>query len=170
MFATPALAQSSAPAVEIFGGYSLLPADGQDFPRQTSHGLQASVAVNLTPSFGVVGDFGIQWSRARDLGPGFQGLVADTVVKELLAGPRFVGRSEAADVFVHGLIGAAAGDAGEGFSGFSDTKLAFGGGGGVDIRVRPRLAVRVQLDDLGSFADIVEHNTRFAAGVVWRVE
>ena len=165
---TPVVAQSSVPRVELFGGYSLLPANDQDFPRATSHGVQGSVTLNLTPSFGLFVDAGAQWSTARNLGAGFEGLVANTVVREILVGPRFVGRSEGADVFVHGLFGLASGDAGEDFAGFSDTGLAFGGGGGIDIRVSRHVAVRVQAEYLGSFADIVEHNTRFAAGLVWR--
>jgi hypothetical protein len=169
LIGTPALAQTAVPRVEIFGGYSLLPADGQDFPRATSHGVQGSVTLNLTRGFGIVADIGRQWSTARDLGPGFQGLVAHTRVTEYLVGPRLVGRSEEADVFVHGLIGLADGDAGEEFEGFTDRKLAFGGGGGVDVHVSRRVSVRAQVDLLGSFADIVEGNTRFAVGAVVRL-
>ena len=68
-----------------------------------------------------------------------------------------------------GLIGAASGDAGEAFGGFSDTKLAFGGGVGADVDLTRRLAVRTQFDLLASFADIVEANTRFAVGLVARL-
>ena len=160
-----AAAAQDIPPVEIFGGYSLLPANGDDFPRQTSHGVQVSVTANLNRWFGVVGDFGVQFNTARDLGPGFQGLVARSNVREYLVGPRFTARSEAVDVFAHGLFGAAAGDAGEDFSGFSDTAIAFGAGAGIDVRLRRRLGVRAQFDLLGSFADIVEGNPRFAVGL-----
>ena len=34
MAARPVFAQTPVPAVEIFGGYSLFPADGDDFPRR----------------------------------------------------------------------------------------------------------------------------------------
>jgi opacity protein-like surface antigen len=94
--------------------------------------------------------------------------VAKTRVTQYLAGPRFVARSDRFSVFAHGFIGAARGDAGE-FSGFSDTKVAFGGGGGADFDVTRRLAVRTQFDLLASFADIVEGNTRFAVGLVARL-
>ena len=61
MRALSAFAQTPVPAVEIFGGYSLLPANGDDFPRQTSHGVQTSLTGNLTRWFGIVGDFGMQF-------------------------------------------------------------------------------------------------------------
>jgi hypothetical protein len=169
MTARPAAAQAPHPRADLFAGYSLLAADGDDFPRQTSHGFQVSATANLTRWFGVVGDFGMQFNTARDLGPNFVGLEARSTVREYLIGPRFTMRSESADVFAHGLFGIATGDAGPGFEGFSDSGVAFGGGGGVDVHVDPRMSIRVQFDLLASFADIVEANPRFAAGVVWRL-
>ena len=166
--AASAVAQEPVPRVEIFGGYSLLPANGDDFPRQTSHGVQGSVTANVNRWFGVFGDFGMQFNTATDLGPNFQGLVAKSTVREYLVGPRFTARSQAANFFIHGLFGVADGDAGEGFEGFSDRKLAFGAGIGVDVGVHRRLAIRTQFDALASFADIVEGNSRFAVGVVFR--
>ncbi len=166
VFARPGLAQTSYPAADLFGGYSLLPANGDDFPRQTSHGLQVTAAVHLNRWFGVIADFGAQFNTARDLGPGFEGLVARSSVREFLIGPRFTVRSDQADLFVHGLFGRSTGDAGEDFKGFSDSGLTFGGGAGVDVHVSPRLAVRGTYDLIGSFADIVEGNSRFSLGLV----
>ena len=166
-FAPSALAQSHP--VEIFGGYSVLPADrNSDFPRRTSHGIQLSVTGNLTDWFGIVGDIGFHSSTNHDVGPGFEGLIARTRVTEFLAGPRFVARTERINLFAHGLIGVVRGDAGKDFSGFSDTKPAFGGGGGIDLGIAERLAIRVQVDLFGTFADIVEGNSRFAFGLLWR--
>ena len=164
--ASTAQAQDPPAPVDLFAGYSLLPADGQDFPRQTSHGVHVTVALRVTRWLSVIGDLATQFSTARDLGPGFQGLEAKTRVTEYLTGPRFVARSPAMDVFAHALIGIASGDAGDDFPGFSDSGLTFGGGGGIDVRVQPRLAVRAQFDLLGSFADIVEANPRVAVGLV----
>ena len=166
--AMPAWAQSRAPRVEVFAGYSVLPGDRiDDFPRTTtSHGVQFDASVNVNRWFGVLADLGIQSSTNRDLGPSFAGLVARTRVTEFLVGPRFVGRSERLNFFGHGLVGWARGDAGDDFSGFSDTKPTFGGGVGVDVHLRDRVGVRGQFDLLASFADIVEGNTRFAVGVV----
>jgi hypothetical protein len=168
-FATPAPAQTSAPGFELFAGYSRLPADKEDdFPRKTSHGGQVSVAANFSSWFGLFADFGVQFNTATHPGPFFEDRVARSTVREYFVGPRFTARSERVDLFVHGLFGLVQGDAGD-FSGFSDSGLAFGGGGGVDVRVHPRLAVRAQVDLFGAFVDIVETNPRFALGLVARI-
>jgi hypothetical protein len=166
--AAPALAQPFEPPVHLFAGYSLLPADaGDDFPRGTSHGVQLGASVRLTDWLAVLGDVGVQVGTRRDLGPGFQGLTARTRVLEFFAGPQFSARSGRVRVFAHGLVGLVHGDAGEDFSGFTDTALGFGGGGGIDIGIRDRVALRSQFDLLASFADIVEGNTRFSVGLVF---
>lgn len=161
-----ARAQDRVPAVDVFGGYSYLPANGDDFPRQASHGLQAGVAVNLNRWFGVAAEFGQQRDTTRFTDPNFEGLVAESTVREYLVGPRFTSRGRRVNGFAHGWIGRAVGDAGETFSGFSDSGLMVGGGAGVDVAVTPRLAVRGQYDWLGSFTDIIEANSRFAVGAV----
>ena len=112
---------------------------------------------------------GVQFNSATYPDPVYEGLVARTTVREYFAGPRFTARSERADLFAHGLIGLVQGDAGEAFSGFSDSNLGLGGGVGVDVRVHRRLAVRAQVDLLGTFVDIVETNPRFALGLVARI-
>ena len=52
-------------------------------------------------------------------------------------------------MFGHFLIGGATGDAGPNFSGFSDSGLALGGGGGVDVLVNRRLAIRPPVRSAG---------------------
>ena len=166
----PAHAQDGAPMFDVFGGYSLLPSNfNEDFPRRTSHGVQGSVAVHVNRWLAVVGDAGTQWNTTTDLGPNFEGLTARTRVTELLVGPRFTARSPRVDGFVHAWFGTAIGSTNEDFRGFADSGMTFGGGAGVDLRVSPRAAVRVQYDLIGSFADIVEGNSRLGAGLVWRM-
>ncbi len=160
-------AQPDYPKAELFGGFSYLPADGNDFPRQTSGGFQASVSVNLNRWFGVAADFGGQYNSASNLGPNFPGISADSSVYEYLVAPRFTLRQERVNVFVHGLIGGATGRTSIG--GFADSELTFGGGGGVDVGVTSRAALRAQFDLLGSFADILEGNSRFGIGMVVRL-
>jgi hypothetical protein len=165
----PAHAQTgSAPRVELYAGYSLLPANGDDFPRATSHGVQAGGQWNLSRWFGVFGEVAVQKSTASDLGLSFAGEVAKTTVTQWLWGPRFTFRGEQANAFVHGLFGTSIGDAGAGFEGFSDNGPTFGFGGGVDVNLTRRVAIRGQFDLLGSFADIVEGNTRMFVGGVFR--
>lgn len=167
--APPASAQSSdPPRAEVSAGWSLLPANGDDFPRPTSHGVVLGAAGHLTSWFGVAGELSLYRGTGRDLGPGFPGRVARTTVRQFLIGPRFTRRGDAADIFAHGFIGRSTGDAGPDFEGFSDSGLTFGGGAGVDVHATRRLSVRVQYDLLGSFADIVEGNSRFSVGGVLR--
>jgi hypothetical protein len=165
--AGPVSAQTAYPRAELFGGFSYLPADGNDFPRQTSGGFQASVSVNLNRWFGLAGDFGGQYSTASNLGPNFRGITADSSVYEYVVAPRFTLRRERVNVFVHGLIGGATGRTSIG--GFSDSGLTVGGGSGVDLGVTSRVAVRAQFDLLGSFVDILEDNSRFGIGMVVRL-
>ena len=164
--AAPAAAQT-VPPFELFAGYSLLPGDPiDDFPRvSASHGLQIEAAANLTRWMSLFADAGVQWGRHSLSGPPWEDQTAKTRVTELFAGPRFVARSRNVRVFAHGLVGWVSGDAGE-FEGFSDTRFGFGAGGGVDVPLRDRLAIRGQFDLFASFTDIVEANPRFAIGVV----
>jgi hypothetical protein len=165
---TRAAAQEPVPVADLFVGYSLFPANGDDFPRATSQGLQTGVSLNVTRTFGIVAEYAQQWNSTSDLGPNFAGLTATTTVAELLVGPRFTARGTRADVFAHGWLGRAIGRADEPFAGFSDSGLALGGGGGVDVRLTPALSWRMQFDYVGSFADMVDNNTRFATGLVAR--
>lgn len=161
-------AQDSYPRVEIFGGASYLPADRLDFPRDNSVGFQAGISGNLTRRFGIFVDFGGQFSRNASLGPNFPGAAADASVYEFMAGPRFTERTGRMNLFVHALVGGASGRTN--LRGLADSKFAFGGGGGLDIHVSCRIAIRpLQLDYIGSFVDIVEDNIRAGAGIVIRL-
>jgi hypothetical protein len=165
----PVLAQPAPSRVDVFAGYSLLPSNvNEDFPRRTSHGFEGNVAVHANRWFSVVGDAAVQWNSTSDLGPNFAGLTAHTRVVELLVGPRVTRRGSRVDVFAQGWFGSSTGYANEAFSGFADTGMTFGGGAGVDVRTSPRTALRIQYDLIGSFADIVEGNSRLATGLVWR--
>jgi hypothetical protein len=159
--------ENAYPRLEVFGGVSYLPADGSDYPRKNSVGFQISTTGNVTSWFGILGDFGGQYSHVSDLGPAQPGLSTNTSVYEYLVGPRFTKRTQRVNLFVNALVGVASGRSG---IGFSDSELAFGGGGGFDINISRRFAVRpLQVDYIGSFADMVEHNMRFSAGIVVRL-
>lgn len=162
---SPAL-QAGTRAVELFAGLSFLPANGDDFPRTNSTGFQVGVAVPVNRWFAVFGEVAGHYSSSSDLGPNFPGVSAETSVYEFLVGPRFTGRVDKIRVFGHALIGTSKGHTN---IGFSDSGFTFGGGGGVDVDVTSRLAVRGQFDLFGSFADIVDVNPRFAIGVVARL-
>lgn len=164
----PVSAQDSHPRAEIFGGFSYLPADGSDFPRKNSYGFQASLCGNVNRWLGVVADLGGQYSKTSDLGPGWPGITATTSVYEYMVGPRFAVRRQKFNFFSHALVGRANGHSN--LVGFSDSSFAFAGGGGLDINLGGRLALRAfQLDYIGSFADILEDNVRLGFGVVIRL-
>jgi len=168
LIATPriASAQTSVPPFEVFAGYSYLPADGNDFPRTASSGFQASAAAHLNPWFSVVVDAAGQYSRSSNLGINFQGVTATTSVYEFLAGPRFTLRRPVSP-FIHALVGSATGHTNLG--GFSDSGFTLDVGGGADVAINRRLAARIQIDELGSFADILESNLRVGVGAVVRL-
>lgn len=161
----PVFAQDSHPTAEFFGGFSYLPAGSADFPRNDSYGFQASLCGNINRWFGVVADLGGQYGKSSDLGPGWPGVAATTSVYQYMAGPRFAVRRQKFNFFSHALVGRASGHTN--LVGFSDSSFAFAGGGGLDINFGDRLAFRVlQLDYIGSFADILEDNVRLGFGVV----
>lgn len=161
------VAYAQAPRADISGALSFLPSDElDDFPRGDSVGFQVGATWHLNRWFGVFADLGGHYNTNSDLGPNFSGVTAESTVYEYLFGPRFTFRGSRVDGFVHGLVGACAGHTN---IGFSDTGLALGGGGGVDIGITKNLAARAQFDLFGSFADIVEVNPRFAVGLVLKL-
>jgi hypothetical protein len=99
------LLAQDAPALDVFAGYSILPANGDDFPRPASRGLQVSVTGHFTRWFAIVADLGAQFGRSNNLGPGFAGREANTTVRQLMVGPRVTARFAAIGLFGHGLFG-----------------------------------------------------------------
>jgi hypothetical protein len=154
----PVMAQDDYPKVEVFGGFSLLNFNPQEMfdERQNAYGFQANVAGNLHENFGIEADFGGQYKK-------IEGYTLSTY--EFLFGPRFTFRAEKASFFAHALIGGAH----VGIEEYTDNGLAMGFGGGVDVNVNDRFAVRVvQFDWIPSkFEGEWSNDTvRFGFGVV----
>ena len=125
-------AQDDYPRAEIFGGFSLLNTDlsGVWNERYSFYGFQASGVFNLDEFFGVEADFGGQYKSEG----------GETVhFYEYMFGPRFAVRREKASFFVHALFGGM----NLGVSGDSVSGFALGIGGGVDLNVNDRFAVRI---------------------------
>ena len=183
--AIPAKAQDEYPTVEIFGGYSYLNVDvgadfeGDDFDindRESFHGFGVSVAGNVSKSFGIVGDFSYNRKGIDDIA----GFDANANITLFLFGPRFTARGDNVDGFVHALIGGARQRISVDVPGdnvnVSETDLALGFGGGVDVKVGSNVAVRLfQLDyipvrseDPFSGDKRWTHNFRFQIGAVAR--
>ena len=176
----PAYAQSDYPKFEVFGGYSHFSADiNFDDPfdddasgffnqREGFHGGAFSLAGNLSRHFGVVADFSYHKKEIELPGPDI-----DFSTFAFLFGPRVTARGSRVEGFAHALVGGVRRKL-EDFN--SDTDLALGLGGGVDIKATDKFAVRlVQLDylpfrdrDLFTGDKEWRHNLRVSVGVTFR--
>jgi opacity protein-like surface antigen len=158
----PSLAQEKAPKVEIFGGYSHSIGEAQ--------GWNASVAVNPNRWFGVVADFSGLYSKTKE-----QDFQETTRANTYLFGPQFSWRgNKRVTPFARVLVGAAsintkATESGQSAE-FSDTSFSYAVGGGFDIRVNKRIAIRaVQADYIHTrFFGEGQHNGRLSFGVVFQ--
>jgi len=158
----PVMAQNSSPDVakaEVFGGYSYA---GGNF-----HGWNASITGNVTKRFGIVADFSGQYGSER---------AASLLIKQdahsFLFGPRLAFRGKRLTPFVYALFGVtrfheSATIAGQRFS-ESDTGFSSAFGGGMDVRVNDRVAIRAfQIDYFRpNFFGEAHNRGRLAFGVV----
>jgi opacity protein-like surface antigen len=156
------VAAQDTPKVEVFGGYSYV---GGNF-----HGWNASVAGNVNRWFGLVGDF-------SDHRGGFDGdqFMERQKINSFLFGPRFsLRKHKRVTPFVHALVGPTrvsvrATENGETFSA-SDTSFSVFVGGGVDIKVSDRVAIRAIQIEYGRahLFDESQSRGRLSVGVVFR--
>jgi opacity protein-like surface antigen len=177
---TQARAQDSYPSVEVFGGYSYLSTDvsfddpfdddDEDFfdQREGFHGFGFSVAGNVSRGFGIVAD--LSYHKKEIELPGDDLDISEFV---FLFGPRFTARGDRVDAFGHVLVG---GIRSKVETLDSETNLAFGLGGGVDIKAGDSFAIRIfQVDYIpfrfeNPITDDHEwnHNLRFQIGATYR--
>lgn len=159
LLALPASAQDY-PKAEIFVGASYAGVDDPIDPeRENFVGFQTNFAGNFNRSFGIAGDFGVEFR------------VFDGHATSFLAGPRFTARGDRATGFVHAMFG------GVNYSGVvsgrdrSETGLAMAFGGGVDVNLGQRFALRaIQFDYVPTHLfDTWEHNIRLGIGVVFKL-
>lgn len=169
------------PRVEIFGGYSLLRADGGG----NLSGWNASAAANLNRWLGLVADFGGNYGsqsvRLRIQTPrmNFIDARASSNVHTFLAGPQVsYPRYERFKPFARALLGAARTHVDGRFSteefslAFSatDTGFAMALGGGLDAKLGGRVWLRpIQVDYLLTrFRGDTQNNARISFGFVFR--
>ena len=166
------------PRAELFGGYSYMRFNigdiGVDQTAFNLNGWNASLAINANKNVGFVADFdGHYGSPSVTVG----GVTGNSKVRlhNFLFGPKFSYRGEKAQPFVHALFGGAHGSTDDVSGSFigttSDTAFAMALGGGVDIKVNNRFAIRaVQADYLMTkFVDNQQNNFRLSFGVVFRL-
>lgn len=163
LFPLPAIGQEQElPLVEVFGGYSYERADITRVDRNLN-GWNAEISQNLNNWFGGVASFTGFYAK-----PG--GIRVN--VHSFMYGPLFTYRkSKAFTPFAHALFGAVR--ASRGFLGISqaDTDFGFAAGGGLDVRIKDSLAIRViQADYLVTpFLGLRQDNFRLSAGIVLRL-
>jgi hypothetical protein len=149
--AAAAFAQAGdAPDGEVYVGYSAVSFDGGN--RHTAvHGFDVSAAGNLSDWFGLVGEVSGHY-RGGD------------AVHYVMGGPRVTLRSGGSRVepFAHALVGGAFLN--------SSGHFSMAVGGGLDVRVNDKIAIRAIQADYAPifFEHSTAHNARFSAGVVFR--
>lgn len=156
----PAIAQE-VPKAEVFGGYSW---SGGNF-----HGWNASVTGNVTKRFGIVADFSGHYGSELGL------VRVNQHAHSFLFGPRLSFRGKRLTPFVYGLFGVtrfaeSAVISGQHLSAVSNG-FSLAAGGGLDIQVNDRIAVRAfQLDYFRPIVNDEPNNRgRLAFGVVVRL-
>lgn len=150
------------PKAELFGGYA--------YAGSGSNGFDTSVAGNFNNWFGLVADFGGQYTRLDD-----QGFTEKIRTHTILFGPRIsLRRNKRVIPFVHALFGVShlkteTNEFGPLLS-FSDTSFAMALGGGLDVPINDRFAIRAfQADYLRtSFFDDTQSKGRISVGIVLR--
>lgn len=163
LFSIPSFAQEVIyPKAEVFGGFSMSSIPGiaptydpttglpTSYSRKSFMGWQASAGFNLTHQLGIVGDFGGQYASipsATILGVTIPSFSMNTY--QFLFGPQLSFRKPRVTPFVHALFGASKLGVGTTVTGVpvtvgaSSTGFGMGLGGGLDINVSDRLALRV---------------------------
>ncbi len=160
-------AAADQPKAEIFGGVSWLHIDNQGVPGVKTNymGWDAGFGFNAKKWFGIAGDFSGNYGRLLPNTPTVHSYTA-------VFGPQIAFGGEHARPFAHALFGINSTDIVSG----GNSAFAMEFGGGLDLPVTPKFAVRLgQLDWLYTRHDFTglglkdnQKNLKFAAGVVFR--
>jgi hypothetical protein len=169
--AVPAKAQ--APRAEISGGYSVL----QDHDRSEKFpaGWVASATRNVNGWIGVTAEVGGNYRTCENCQRGpftsqeSRGADLALRVYTFMVGPRVAVRAiPAVTPFAQFLFGGSHFSGGVEFDGSLTTGLTYQPGGGVDIRVTPKVGIRLQGDYRVIRTQGVDNKqSRFLAGVVF---
>ncbi len=142
------------PKVDLFGGYSYLRGGpGFGLPSGNASGWEAALTYN--------------WNNWLSLKADIDGhYCCEQTMHNFLFGPQFTLKRGKLTPFVHGLVGFSYGTS---FGGFSDTTLAFAGGGGLDVKVKDKISIRLfQADYVGTrYVDATQNHFRLSAGLVF---
>lgn len=157
------VAAQETPRAEVFGGYS--------YAGEGTHGWGAAVNVNINRWLGLVADAGGQYASLD--GAGSRERIR---THSILFGPQFSARRRPRlTPFARVLLGAShvnsdATEAGQRFV-FTDTSFAAAVGGGLDVKINDRLALRAfQAEYLRThFFGETQNKGRLSFGLVLRL-
>ena len=141
LLSLPVMAQNF-PKAEIFGGYQFTRFE----PGVNANGWNASLTGNVNRWFGVAADFSGTYKSGEHL-------------HTYMFGPVFSARSDKVTPFAHALFGGAS------------TSFAMAFGGGVDVKVADKVALRLIQGDwlvLRSEGFTSKKNARISTGIVFR--
>jgi len=170
-FATLASAQIPT-AGNVFFGYSYYNTNLSPIDRANTNGWQASVEGKFLPWVGIVGDVSSHYGSQNFEafcppipGPCFRS-TADVTEHNYLFGPRVSVSVGKFRPFAEGLIGASHVNV---KGGSSDTSFASALGGGIDYKLIPAVAWRLQGDYVQTrFFNTTQNNLQLATGIVIR--
>lgn len=172
LFSFTAAAQTDTPKVDVFAGYAFGSIDA-DLDRLAAHGFGFSITGNINRYLGITGEY--SYGRGNlDFQVGNTRIDTNVNVNLFMAGPRLHARGERVTGFVHALFGGAHSSADVSAPGVSvsssGTNFAMAFGGGADINVSEKFAIRIiQADYIPVRADGTWFaNGRVMAGLVFR--
>ena len=149
---------------EAFGGYSYFRGDDTANGLFNLNGWNSSFVQNIKQWFGLVADV------SGVYGSPFAAPLVDTQRNHtFLFGPQFSLRSHSRIIpFAHGLFGFSHVNMGQAGVFISDIGLAYGVGGGVDVRITDRFAIRAgQVDYINiRLSGVGSNNIRVSSGIV----
>jgi hypothetical protein len=147
--------------VELFGGYSYQRVNSAFGSGTGLNGWAADMQTNVKRSFSLATAF--SGAYGNQLGAHLQ-------LYTFLAGPRLVHRTKRANMFIHALMGGARMNARAAGVGDNSTAFSTALGGGMDVRLTRRMAMRVFQTDymLTRLGGNTQHNFRLSSGIVIR--
>jgi opacity protein-like surface antigen len=165
LMSTAAMAQGA----EVFGGYQFTRFEG----GLNMNGWNGALEFKPSEHLGIVADFsGAYKSESVDV-PLLGTVEASTKVYTFMVGPQVSGEMGSLRPFARALFGGARLNADASVGGIGggdgDTAFAWALGGGLDLKVAPRVRVRVgQFDYLMTrFGGSTQNNVRYSAGLVF---
>lgn len=166
------VASAQIPSANVFFGYSYLNTDlSSNVNRTSANGWEASVEGKILPFLGIVADFDAHYGSQSFVSVcsfgGVCSVSGNFTENNYLFGPRVSMSIGKLRPFAEVLVGAGHVNVNNGFG--SDTSFADAIGAGVDYKIIPRVAWRLQGDYIGTrLLGATQNNARVSTGIVVR--